>query len=108
MEDGCVRARVIEVDSGATFEIAPNLPGRFQLQNALNAVATARLLHNRGFQIIDDAVMRGIAETVWPGRLEKLQSHPAVYLRSEEHTSELQSHSDLVCRLLLEKKNKLN
>ena len=30
-------------------------------------------------------------------------------LRSEEHTSELQSHSDLVCRLLLEKKktNKL-
>src|SRR5438034_5830414 len=29
--------------------------------------------------------------------------HPA---RSEEHTSELQSHSDLVCRLLLEKKKK--
>src|SRR5436190_12266521 len=26
-------------------------------------------------------------------------------IRSEEHTSELQSHSDLVCRLLLEKKN---
>src|SRR5437588_4572194 len=26
--------------------------------------------------------------------------------RLEEHTSELQSHSDLVCRLLLEKKNK--
>src|SRR5438034_2302731 len=29
-------------------------------------------------------------------------AHP----RSEEHTSELQSHSDLVCRLLLEKKKK--
>src|SRR5438034_8152388 len=28
--------------------------------------------------------------------------------RSEEHTSELQSHSDLVCRLLLEKKKILN
>src|SRR5947207_4756033 len=28
--------------------------------------------------------------------------------RSEEHTSELQSHSDLVCRLLLEKKNKIS
>src|SRR6266536_3948371 len=27
--------------------------------------------------------------------------------RSEEHTSELQSRVDLVCRLLLEKKNKL-
>src|SRR5436190_23450246 len=31
---------------------------------------------------------------------------PAVAMRSEEHTSELQSHSDLVCRLLLEKKKK--
>src|SRR5260221_12496047 len=29
---------------------------------------------------------------------------PAKSTRSEEHTSELQSHSDLVCRLLLEKK----
>src|SRR5438034_3372912 len=29
----------------------------------------------------------------------------ALYRRSEEHTSELQSHSDIVCRLLLEKKN---
>src|SRR5947207_14133467 len=30
----------------------------------------------------------------------------AIRFRSEEHTSELQSHSDLVCRLLLEKKKK--
>src|SRR5438477_9899529 len=29
-----------------------------------------------------------------------------VWLRSEEHTSELQSHVNLVCRLLLEKKKK--
>src|SRR5437667_8083607 len=29
---------------------------------------------------------------------------PTVIMRSEEHTSELQSHHDLVCRLLLEKK----
>src|SRR5438034_1606917 len=32
--------------------------------------------------------------------------HSGFVLRSEEHTSELQSHSDLVCRLLLEKKKK--
>src|SRR6266540_5377294 len=31
---------------------------------------------------------------------------PDYLVRSEEHTSELQSHHDLVCRLLLEKKNK--
>src|SRR5438132_5378156 len=32
------------------------------------------------------------------------RKRPMKPLRSEEHTSELQSHSDLVCRLLLEKK----
>src|SRR5436190_10395288 len=34
------------------------------------------------------------------------QDHAEGCPRSEEHTSELQSHSDLVCRLLLEKKKK--
>src|SRR5256885_10013924 len=34
--------------------------------------------------------------------------HPDVAVRSEEHTSELQSPCNLVCRLLLEKKKHLN
>src|SRR4051812_49685866 len=33
--------------------------------------------------------------------------HSTLYVRSEEHTSELQSHVNLVCRLLLEKKKKI-
>src|SRR5260370_22434310 len=37
-----------------------------------------------------------------------LPKHAASSLRSEEHTSELQSHLNLVCRLLLEKKKKSN
>src|SRR5580700_12214035 len=36
----------------------------------------------------------------------QLQPMVANYVRSEEHTSELQSRRDLVCRLLLEKKKK--
>src|SRR2546427_8791215 len=36
--------------------------------------------------------------------LPVISSAPAVVMRSEEHTSELQSQSNLVCRLLLEKK----
>src|SRR5438034_3319137 len=39
-------------------------------------------------------------------RLGRGDREPRRQLRSEEHTSELQSHSDLVCRLLLEKKKK--
>src|SRR5699024_11520044 len=43
----------------------------------------------------------------WKNTVEPHQNNIHQYLeRSEEHTSELQSRFDLVCRLLLEKKNK--
>src|SRR5438034_6827999 len=56
---------------------------------------------------------RYISDEDLQGQLTNLYANRSVdkilYLRSEEHTSELQSHSDLVCRLLLEKKkNKHN
>src|SRR5438034_3164696 len=41
-----------------------------------------------------------------PGTVRQVMLVPGQIVRSEEHTSELQSHSDLVCRLLLEKKKK--
>jgi dihydrofolate synthase/folylpolyglutamate synthase len=79
-QKGRARAHITEISSGNSLEIAPSLPGEFQLQNALNAVAAARLLQTRGFHISDDAIMEGVANTIWPGRLEQLQSNPAVYL----------------------------
>ena len=71
-------------------ELAPRLPGRFQLQNALNAVAAARVLAGRGYRISDDAIERGIAEAEWPGRLEKLQTQPDVYLDGAHNPSAAQ------------------
>src|SRR5947207_6142394 len=63
-----------------------------------------RDLHSFPTRRSSDLRLQGIpgqvpAASDWPGGC---RFHP----RSEEHTSELQSHSDLVCRLLLEKKNK--
>src|SRR2546430_7075360 len=49
-----------------------------------------------------DTVMTVVASSARPGSDEDIQ--PLLGLRSEEHTSELQSQSNLVCRLLLEKK----
>src|SRR5438132_5794733 len=40
-----------------------------------------------------------------PDKPDRRRHHLADNRRSEEHTSELQSHSELVCRLLPEKKN---
>src|SRR5438132_6392834 len=48
--------------------------------------------HHDGFALFPSKVTGRHAGRIGPQR------------RSEEHTSELQSHSDLVCRLLLEKK----
>jgi dihydrofolate synthase / folylpolyglutamate synthase len=79
VEEGCVRAGVVDIAAGRTFELAPRLPGRFQLQNALNATAAARLLQERGYLISDENIMRGIATTEWPGRIERCGTRPDLY-----------------------------
>src|SRR2546427_5719743 len=48
----------------------------------------------------DDAFM------FWALAAGRIDTGDRRYVRSEEHTSELQSQSNLVCRLLLEKKKK--
>src|SRR5438034_7143577 len=65
---------------------------RLERQSALDRIAmhVAQLLHTLAF-----APHHKIIESPLP---------LVAFVRSEEHTSELQSHSDLVCRLLLEKK----
>src|SRR2546427_8004534 len=51
-----------------------------------------------------DALARAVVRDQF---IERLAFGRAILrVRSEEHTSELQSQSNLVCRLLLEKKNK--
>src|SRR2546421_2863758 len=52
-------------------------------------------------QKISEKALRGLAKNVKIGPRGRWWLEE----RSEEHTSELQSRSDLVCRLLLEKKN---
>ena len=79
-EGGCARATVLEAATPNTYRLEPNLPGRFQLQNALNALGAARILQNRGYRITDENIVLGIAGTEWPGRLERLQTRPDIYL----------------------------
>src|SRR2546427_8398338 len=67
-----------------------------------NAPSGARL-------ITADAIAKSGAKTAWDAvrlTVPNVQLREVRGERSEEHTSELQSQSNLVCRLLLEKKNK--
>ena len=79
-EAGCARALARARARGEAVRLAPGLPGRFQLENALNALATARLLQARGYRITNQNIEQGIRSAEWPGRLERLQAGPDVYL----------------------------
>src|SRR5699024_12000339 len=83
-----------------------------------------RRIEAKGYDIIALAQRTATAEELaahyaehegkpfYPGLVEYMGSAPLVAIvaegRSEEHTSELQSRFDLVCRLLLEKKKSAN
>lgn len=77
---GCYRATAVAADSATTLAIEPPLPGRFQIRNALAAATAAELLAQRGFSIADEMIERGIRSVSWPGRLERLQDRPTVYI----------------------------
>src|SRR3712207_8466720 len=78
----------------------------------LVVAANAWMQNPVGFEMVDG---RPVATTAWAPFLSpawfqmSLHSTLSAYIatRSEEHTSELQSRQYLVCRLLLEKKNKI-
>jgi dihydrofolate synthase / folylpolyglutamate synthase len=72
--------RFTALTPGAPIEVELSLPGRYQMQNALSAIAAARLLAERGFPIGDAAIARGLASVHWPGRIERVCERPAVYL----------------------------
>src|SRR5688572_8823083 len=74
----------------ARTEAAPHLSPRNRVATTSSVRTTAGLSVSLPTSILEDASRRCA------------QSHR----RSEEHTSELQSQSNLVCRLLLEKKKK--
>ncbi len=84
---GYYRARALSVDSGSPLSLEPSLAGRFQLRNALAAATAARLAAKRGFAVTDEAIEQGIRSTRWPGRLERLQASPAVYLDGTHNPS---------------------
>jgi len=86
--EGFHRAVANSKDSPAKLIIAPALPGRFQLRNALAAATAAQVLSEGGrFRVGDKSIERGIASVRWPGRLERLSESPAIYLDGAHNPS---------------------
>lgn len=79
-DGGVYRATAVSAETGNRLAIEPPLPGRFQIRNALTAATVAQLLAGRGFAINDRVIESGIRSVHWPGRLQRLQPNPAVYI----------------------------
>lgn len=79
-QDGCYLATAVPSGSCEKIELHLPLPGRFQVRNALAAATAARFLAERGLPVSNEAIARGIATVQWPGRLERLAEHPAIFL----------------------------
>ena len=77
---GCFSFTAIAYDTGVRIPISLQRPGRFQVRNALTALAASRMLAERGAPIDDAAIARGLAEVKWPGRLERIGDRPEIYV----------------------------
>ena len=71
--------RTAEAENAAGLHVSLPLAGRFQVRNAVTAIAAAHLLAERGFSINNAAISQGLATVRWPGRIERVQERPAVY-----------------------------
>ncbi|AQY51280.1 folylpolyglutamate synthase [Listeria weihenstephanensis FSL R9-0317] len=60
--------------------IPVGLLGDHQLNNAAVALKTVELLKEKQFQITDNQMRAGLKGSRWPGRLEKMQDSPTIYL----------------------------
>src|SRR5436190_21591290 len=79
----------------------------FPYTTLFRSVGGEQLMGVRDYRMTSSSILlKRATDIVGASLMLLLASHRRCRLRSEEHTSELQSHSDLVCRLLLEKKKK--
>src|SRR5260370_13465518 len=117
---GCVVAMTKITRSGGSssvfskaFDASPvSMCASSRITTLLLEAAGAYLTISRNSRIWSiprfDAASISITSSEVPEAISLQESHSpqGVAVRSEEHTSELQSHLNLVCRLLLEKKKK--
>jgi len=62
------------------YELETPLIGEFQVVNTATAIAVIEELVRRGFKVMTEAIITGIKNVHWPGRLEIIQHSPTVII----------------------------
>ena len=71
---GGVSRVTIETPAGRYGPLQPALAGRHQIDNAVVAVRLLETASRRGMPVGPDAIVSGLTETRWPGRLQTIQT----------------------------------
>ena len=72
------------------------LPGKFQVRNAVQAVAAAWLLAGEGLNVTREAIREGLRTARWPGRLEVIHYQPLVLLDGAHNPAAARELADFV------------
>src|SRR6266481_3484207 len=78
----------------ALEDLQLGLAGPFHHENAAIALAAAETLRAQGWKLDEDAIRRGLAEVIWPGRFDVVMHRPLVILDC--------AHNELAVEALLE------
>src|SRR2546427_13307733 len=70
----------LALDGDYYSQLALPFLGKFQVKNAVAAVAAAWRLAQDGFAIPRTAIVEGLRSATWPGRLEAVRERPLVLL----------------------------
>ena len=56
------------------------LMGSYQIENAILAIETARLMNENGYIATEEAISRGLWQAKWHGRFEKISNKPDIFI----------------------------
>ena len=68
------------LDDGKTHDLKIPLLGEHQIDNTRTSIATIKVLKEKGYHILNDAIEKGIENVKWPGRFETISEKPLVVI----------------------------
>ena len=83
------------------------LLGKYQMKNAATVIDAVELLRKKGVAISDEALRKGLSETVWPARFELLREDPPFFVDGGHNPHGVRGTVETYQRLFPDRKAKI-